>query len=356
MKKSLLALAVLGAFAGSAVAQSSVTLYGVADANFTSAKGYNAAGQSQRLSSIGSGGLQGSRWGLRGTEDLGGGARATFNLESGFSIDNGSSLQGSRLFGRHSWVGVGWAAGGDIRLGRTLTPIGVATDELGPMSTKGADIMAVAQTLGAVAAYRTDNAITYVSPNWGGFSTQVQYSLRNDGAEQNKPNEKFGRHFGFNAMFKNKMFLAGVGYLNIQDLNSTLVGNQKATGLLAFGGLDLGFAAFKLAYNRDERKDLGYSKKPTTIAGSVEAPLGPVTLAAAYGINKDVTGASGSVKDDADIVTLQAVYNLSKRTALYTFYTWVDNEAATGGQSRGFNSPAQNKSSDQLQIGIRHRF
>jgi predicted porin len=348
MKKSLLALAVLGAFAGSAVAQSSVTLYGVADANFTSQKGYNAAGASQRLNAIGSGGLQGSRWGLRGTEDLGGGARATFTLESGYSIDTGNSGQGNRLFGRHAWVGVGSASIGDIRLGRTLTPIGVATDELGPMATKSADIMAVAGTLGAVNAYRTDNAITYVSPNWGGFSTQLQYSLAQDGAEQNKPNEKVGRHFGLNAMYKAGPFLIGGAYLNIEDTAVT-AGKQKATGALLFGGYNLGFMALKLAVNQDDFKG---AEKPTTIAGSIEVPLGPVMLSGAFGLAKDNTGAA-SVDDDAKIYTVQAVYDLSKRTSLYTFYTGVDNDKAS---LRGFNGPRSDKRSDQLQIGLRHRF
>jgi predicted porin len=367
MKKSLLALAVLGAFAGSALAQSSVTLYGVADANFTSQKGYNAAGASQRLNAIGSGGLQGSRWGLRGTEDLGGGARATFTLENGFNIDTGVAGQGSagtsttvpgttpattitqpRLFGRHAWVGVGSASIGDIRLGRTLTPIGVATDELGPMGTKGADIMAVAGTLGAVGAYRTDNAITYVSPNWAGFSTQLQYSLAQDGAEQNKPNEKVGRHFGLNAMYKAGPFLIGGAYLNVED-TAVAAGKQKATGALLFGGFNFGFMALKLAVNQDDFKG---AEKPTTIAGSVEVPVGPVMLSGAFGLAKDNTGVA-NVDDDAKIYTVQAVYDLSKRTSLYTFYTGVDNDKAS---VRGFNGPRADKRSDQLQIGLRHRF
>ena len=80
MKKSLLALAALGTFAGVAHAQSSVTLYGIVDAGFA----YNNNSGGQKLYATSAGNLQGDRWGLRGTEDLGGGLKALFVLENGF--------------------------------------------------------------------------------------------------------------------------------------------------------------------------------------------------------------------------------------------------------------------------------
>ena len=124
MKKSLLALAAMSAFATAANAQSSVTLYGVVDVPIeynnhlapgvnTTPAGLNASGIPQSLPGGGSrvglqtgGGLSGSRWGLRGTEDLGGGNSALFVLESGFGLDDGRSQQGGRLFGRQAYVGL----------------------------------------------------------------------------------------------------------------------------------------------------------------------------------------------------------------------------------------------------------
>ena len=108
MKKSLLALAALGAFAGTAQAQSSVTLYGVVDANIeyvsnmssTAAGTAGFPGRGENKFGVTSGGLSGSRWGLRGVEDLGGGMKALFVLESGFGVDDGRMQQGGRLFGR----------------------------------------------------------------------------------------------------------------------------------------------------------------------------------------------------------------------------------------------------------------
>lgn len=370
MKKSLLALAVLGAFAGAASAQSSVTLYGVADANFTSQKGSKADGGSQRLNGINSGGLQGSRWGLRGTEDLGGGARATFTLESGFNIDQGSSAQGGLLFGRHAWVGVGSAAIGDVRLGRTLTPLGVATDAIGNLGTKSADIFAVARTLGSgnggqaatggrIDAYRTDNSITYVSPNWAGLTTQLQYSTRAAGAEVNKPANKFLEHIGFNVGFNAGPVTAGVAYLNISDAVANVTGaegKQKATGALVYAGATFGMFTVRGAYNRDDFKKLGEAKVRQTYGLGADVNLAPVMLSFGYGLAKDNRGsnaAGDANKDDANIFNVQAVYDLSKRTSLYTFYTYVDNEKAS---NLGYNGVALGKKSDQLQIGLRHRF
>jgi predicted porin len=345
MKKSLLALAVLGAFAGSAVAQSSVTLYGVADANITSAKG-----GTNRLTSVGSGGLNGSRWGLRGSEDLGGGLKANFVLESGYGIDTGNSQQGSRLFGRASWVGLGGGFG-EVRIGRQYTPIGAATDEIGPMGTKGADLFAVANSSGN-AFYRTDNAIDYLSPNFGGLTFDIQYSTQFNGAELNKPNKNFGQHYGFNVIYKGGPVKAGLAYLEVKDtvLNTAaLTANEKAKGLFGFVGVTFAGVTVTGAY---DKTDVGAPKDRVTFGLSVEAPVGPVALSAAVAKAKDTTGAA-NVSDDATLFTVQAVYNLSKRTALYTFYTGVSNGQFA---ALGFNSPAADKKSDQLQLGIRHRF
>src|SRR5690606_10200795 len=114
MKKSLLALAVLGTFSGAALAQSSVTIYGVADAGIAYTDNGNPAGEQW---SVESGQQSGSRLGFKGTEDLGGGLSAIFTLESGFNLDNGTSAQGGRLFGRQAWVGLNGGFG-TVKLGR----------------------------------------------------------------------------------------------------------------------------------------------------------------------------------------------------------------------------------------------
>ncbi len=103
MKKSLLALAVLSAFAGVASAQSSVTLYGIIDMNLQ--RNDPKAGGAASTTGVNSGHQSGSRWGVRGSEDLGGGLSAVFTLEGGYSGDTGLQGQGA-LFGRQVWAGL----------------------------------------------------------------------------------------------------------------------------------------------------------------------------------------------------------------------------------------------------------
>src|SRR5579875_4171315 len=102
MKKTLLVAALTGVFATAAHAQSSVTLYGLIDAGITYTNNQN--GHSNWKASSGS--VNGSRWGLRGAEDLGGGLKAIFTLENGFNIMNGTNGQGGAEFGRQAYVGI----------------------------------------------------------------------------------------------------------------------------------------------------------------------------------------------------------------------------------------------------------
>lgn len=107
MKRNLVGLACVISSATAGAQTSGITLYGVADANIEYTNN-NASTGPDGHSRVGlnSGGLSPSRWGLRGTEDLGGGMQAIFALESGFSLDTGVSTQGGRLFGRQAWVGL----------------------------------------------------------------------------------------------------------------------------------------------------------------------------------------------------------------------------------------------------------
>ena len=116
MKKSLLALVALGAFAGAAQAQSSVTLYGIIDEGLL----FNNNAGGKHLYSMASGVMQGSRFGLRGTEDLGGGLKAIFVLENGFNSGNGTLGQGGAIFGRQAYVGLSQSQYGTVTFGRPI--------------------------------------------------------------------------------------------------------------------------------------------------------------------------------------------------------------------------------------------
>ncbi len=187
MKKSLLALAVLGAFAGAASAQSAVTLYGRVDAGFAriDPSAGTVTNQSARTG-LDSGHLGGSRWGLRGSEDLGGGLRGVFVLESGFGIDDGMSGQGGRLFGRQAYLGVTGNFGGLV-MGRLATFSSGTGDfdrigTLDPFRT-GYPGLGMQATFASMNALRLDNAIAYVTPDMGGFSAGLGYTFRAGGQE-----------------------------------------------------------------------------------------------------------------------------------------------------------------------------
>lgn len=189
--KHLIATGLLACCAAPALAQSTVTVYGVVDAF-----GQYLDGQS-RLGRIQSGGLNSSRLGFRGVEDLGGGLRALFTLESGFSIDDGTLGQGGIFFGRQVFVGLqgGW---GEVTLGRQYSSIYQASNELsvfgnqpaGPSTAviggfgngyepiRGATSSAPGPTVGATgngSPSRVNNSIRYASPSYSGFKVSTLY-------------------------------------------------------------------------------------------------------------------------------------------------------------------------------------
>jgi predicted porin len=343
MKKSLVALAALAAI-GAASAQSTVTLYGVVDTNITYDKGASS------LTSVGTGGLNGSRFGMRGAEDLGGGLSAIFQIEAGFNSDTGASAQGStaaggtasRLFGRTAAVGL-QGGFGSVRIGRMYTPIGLLLDETATMGTKPADTVATAGML-SNAAYRTDNALTYASPNFGGLTFQAQYSLNADGAEVAA---RTGRHHGFNVMYKGGPLYAGLGYLDLRT--NTPAAGDDAKAVLAQLGYNFGFATIRGQF---ETNDTGLAEDRKYLGLEASVPFGAFTASLGIARVKDSTGAAG-VSDDVDLISLQGVYNLSKRTALYSMFTNVSNDAAT---RVGFNTPNLDQNSRRFQLGVRHSF
>ena len=205
MKKSLLALVALGAFAGAAHAQSSVTLYGIIDEGFI----FNNNAKGGHLYGLSSGVMQGSRFGLRGTEDLGGGLKAVFVLENGFDVNSGRLGQGGLMFGRQAYVGLS-SQFGTVTLGRQYDSV---VDFVGPLEAGdqwGGYIAAHPGDLDNFNnAYRVNNAVKYTSPTYGGFSFGGMYSFGGQ-AGQFSRNQVWSLGAGYN----NGPLVLGVGYLN----------------------------------------------------------------------------------------------------------------------------------------------
>ncbi|VWC55047.1 porin [Burkholderia aenigmatica] len=160
--RNLICTALFGAFSVASYAQSSVTLYGVIDEGvvFQSNSG---AGKRVSLDSLG--GIFGSRWGMTGSEDLGGGLKAIFTLESGINLNNGAFGQGGTAFGRQAFVGLSSDRLGSLTLGRQYDmifyfPEPVTAEGLlgGPASSHPGDLDNAANTI------RVNNAIRYIPP------------------------------------------------------------------------------------------------------------------------------------------------------------------------------------------------
>lgn len=173
MKKSLLPFVLLSAV-GAAQAQSSVTVYGVVDSNVEFATNVkNASGGSDSRFAVNGGGLSGSRWGLRGVEDLGRGLSGLFVLEGGIGVDTGTLQQGGRLFGRQAFVGLQSATYGKITLGRQYTSLDEALSNFSPAyyANTYEPVIAVVGP-----AFREDNTVKYTG-TFGAVTVGAHWSF-----------------------------------------------------------------------------------------------------------------------------------------------------------------------------------
>ncbi|BDB26311.1 porin [Cupriavidus sp. P-10] len=166
---------------GAVRAQDAVTLYGLLSVGvaYVNNEGGHAA------TKMVPGTMQNNRWGLRGVEDLGGGARALFVLEGGFALDDGKLQQGGRLFGRQAFVGFGHDAYGTLTFGRQYDAV---FDTLNGMSAPVA-AAGLAAHIGdndnVFGSFRNNNAIKYVTPGWGGLRAEAAYAMSDSGSAAN---------------------------------------------------------------------------------------------------------------------------------------------------------------------------
>ncbi|CAD6531423.1 Outer membrane porin protein [Paraburkholderia hiiakae] len=185
MKKALLNILALAAAAActSAHAQSSVTLYGTVDAGLDYVSNQKSSTGHGTTWGMQSGNVSTSRWGLRGTEDLGGGLKAIFDLENGFSVVNGKGSNGGYMFGRQAWVGLGSDQYGTLTLGRQYDAL---VDMIAPMSATGSGFG------GNIAMHpfdndnlnndvRMNNAVKFRSATYAGFQVEGAYAFSNQG-------------------------------------------------------------------------------------------------------------------------------------------------------------------------------
>jgi len=404
MKKTLLATALAVGFAGAASAQTSVTLYGVLDGGFgyTSQKTTNANGTTTKTRRTGmfDGVQNGNRWGLRGEEDLGGGLKAIFTMEGGFSLargTNGQSDVGSRvrldnsgnavetvstgsnrIFGRQVWLGLKGDSWGEAKFGRQYGmagQLGIPT----VISSTGDSFASsdITNTFSATSgAVRADNMVSYITPNFSGFKLGLGYSFNYNGSQPSKVTGRTDRdqtYFTVGATYTNGPLTVAAHYDRLNkkkadyanDIDTTFVDvNQKHVHAWTLGAsYDFDVAKVHVGYGQHrnglfggdpgyidiapvsgEFKTNNYSLGFTVPVGDgSQVMLNWQSARLGNGAYRDSVRANGG-KTSQNIYSAVYRYDLSKRTNLYV----------SGAYGTGF--AFNNTKVNELTAGLKHSF
>ncbi|MFM0208163.1 porin [Paraburkholderia sediminicola] len=381
MKKKVLAIALVSAAASPVFAQSSVTLYGVIDEGieYTNNVGHGSVVE------LASGYAQGSRWGSKGSEDLGGGLKAIFQLENGFDLNSGRLNQGGRMFGRQAYVGLSSNSLGTVTLGRQYDSV---VDYLAQTTANG-------NWAGYLFAhpydndntdnsFRVDNTIKYASPDFSGLQFGGTYSFSND------TNFANNRQYSFGAQYATGGLLVAAAYLQANNpgvgSNGAITANDAsfiAGRMRVFGGginYTFGSATVGFAYTNSNYQDPtgnGYIGIPLAANGVLLSTLkyqnfevnGKYQITPAFFVGAQYVytmetydASTGSVKPKIHSVGLMADYNLSKRTDVYVQgeYQKVAGSSTNSILDDAFIPGTQSPSSTQNQVvarvALRHKF
>lgn len=345
LKKTAMVMAAFGAMTGVAHAQSDVTLYGLVDLFVGDASTKVSVGgtsfNADPGTSLTSGGLSGSRWGLRGSEDLGGGLKAIFQLEAGFDADDGV---GSGGFDRTSKVGLSGGFG-TFEMGRQYTQMFLLVDGFDAQATSAFSAtkaiygpsLLPAGTLQAPAT-RRNNMLQYTTPSMGGFSAAAQYAFGENGG----PGVSAGRAISLSAGYAD-------GPVAVQGVYESVKGpgagaaTAKSTGLAA----SYDFTSVKLLAQLVNQKD----GLPAGIKenGYVLSAIVPVGAAGSFhaGVGNERIKSAGIRVVKTTSASLEYRHNLSKRTTVYAGLNHLkfdleDASASVKEQVYG--------------VGLRHRF
>ncbi|EKS70656.1 MULTISPECIES: porin [Caballeronia] len=373
-------------FSGTATAQSSVTLYGVVDNAFAYVS--NQRGQSNVYMSQGN--LQASKFGLLGAEDLGGGTKAIFRLESGFNSLTGAQASANAMFNRQAYAGLSHERYGTLTLGRQYTPYFSMVGALGPTGVltgaTGAhpgDVDALDTTL------RFNNAVTYASPVIAGLAFSVQYAL--GGVPGSIAS---GSNFSAALRYDYKPFAIAAGYVKLKDiatspaLGSFAINSPVNNGYASAQSAQLIAAAARYTYN-DLMLGLNYSNVHYAPGSrslfADEAVFNSYGAIATYRFTPAVNVAAGysytrasranGIGDAAQYhqISFEETYSLSARTTFYALQAYqhargqsliasggtggvaIANAVAVVGDSQNA-SPSSGPSQFVAMVGIRHAF
>lgn len=353
MKLKSLGFACALCLAGRAGAQTSVTLYGVADAGIEYLNRVQDANkQGSSLVRMTSGNIAGSRWGLRGTEDLGNQLKAVFLLEGGMTLDTGMQAQGGRLFGRRAYVGLSHETLGELTMGRHHNLFFDLLISFDPMlfAPKYS-----AYSHDTWLAGRVDNAVKYTG-KFGGLTTSALYSLGIDstvtGDAEVPGNSRAGRDMSAGFKYANgPLQIGGV----VDQINaSAVVGAGRTERRYAItAGVDVGVIQGYVGYRRLSSEILTSMTRTDLYWTGVNWNLAP-SLALTGAIYK--TNDRTSAKDPISFV-VSADYRFSKRTDAYLTTSYTKNKGGSALGANGYDGSVL-PGGNQLGavVGLRHTF
>ncbi|MFM0431187.1 porin [Paraburkholderia aspalathi] len=383
---SIISLAAL-ASAGAAHAQSSVTLYGAIDTSLTYV--HNAQGNKNlwALGNSSAGNLSGTRWGLKGTEDLGAGLKAIFQLENGFDPSTGKLGQGSRLFGRQAYVGLTSDSLGSVTLGRQYDPLIDLVQGITEDNYFGSAFATAGDVDNYDNSFRVNNAVKYTSPVWSGLQFEAMYSFGgiagSTGSEQsysaaaaynNGPIAlAAGYFYAANSPASAGLRSPTAGWNSTSDgtfdgpINSGYqtahsLGIARVAGQYTLGQFTLGAAYSNSQYRRDSASVFASNEKYNMGQGFVNYQA---TKALLVGLGYSYTKSSGDTSATYHQVSLGADYSLSKRTDVYVTAAYQHASGETGNGTGGTMAAqasigsygyAGTSTQEMVNLGLRHKF
>lgn len=333
---------------GGAAAQTSISVYGVADIGIARRDDSNPAGNTV---SVESGQHSGSRLGFKGREDLGGGMAAQFVLESGINLDSGTTGQGGRLFGRQAWVGLDGNFGG-LKLGRQQTVLYTALDRIDPFRI---NLAGNAQKVFGYGTYstdpflRADNTIAYSTPTLAGLVGTLSYSLGEQAGDHSAK-----RSTGLGLSYANGPLNLQLAYLKANTVDApagfgTSSGDNRA--LLAGGTYDFGLATAHLGYAENRLGSIAGGARNRNLLAGVTVPVGAAGSVMASYIRNDLTDLA---EGRSDQYALGYSHKLSKRTNLYTSVSYTKNDSDVALNT--YRGEQFGQSLRLVNVGVRHSF
>lgn len=389
MKKialSTLSLALLGA-AGAAQAQSSVTLYGVIDDSITYVHNATANQNLWALGNSSGGDLAGTRWGLKGQEDLGNGLAAIFQLENGFDPATGHNMQNSREFGRQAFVGLTSAQYGTVTLGRQYDPVVDMVQAITADNYFGSAFATPGDVDNYDNSSRTNNAIKYVSPTYSGLQFEAMYAFGGVAGSTGS-----GQTWSLAAAYNNGPLGLAAGYFRADNTNALTAGKRttwngtsdgpfdgdpvnngyitaKSIGIARLaaqytvGPFTLGASYSNAQYKPDGFSVYGSTEKYNVGQGFLTYQATPALL---VGAGYTYMKSSGDTSATYHQASLGADYSLSKRTDVYLVGAYQHASGNTGDGAGGvtpavasigsYGYGTTQKSQELVALGLRHKF